>query len=289
MYTLKIQNAAGELFELTHNRSQYSLIHVTGLTPPKADINTSVAGTIDGAFYNSARVNMRNIVLTIVIEGDIEANRQHLYRIFPIKSACTVFFKNENMDVQIDGYVEVVDGDLFSKREQMQISIICPRPFWSALGLVAYELSTTVAMFSFPFSIAGTPGVAISEYTQQPTIKIYNDGSVPCGFTADIEIAAGSQGITNLTLYNLTTQKKIGVLDSVTLASGDKVHLSTVPGSLKISMENGSTVTNLINKLIDGSTFFPLALGENILYFTCTGDVDDVDINITPMMLYAGV
>lgn len=289
MYTLKIQNAAGELFELTHNRSQYSLIHVTGLTPPKADINTSVAGTIDGAFYNSARVNMRNIVLTIVIEGDIEANRQHLYRIFPIKSLCTVFFKNENMNVQISGYIELVDGDLFSKREQMQISIICPRPFWSALGLVAYELSTTVAMFSFPFSIAPTPGVAISEYTQQPTIKIYNDGSVPCGFTADIEIATGPQSVSDLTLYNLTTQKKIGILGSVTLAAGDKAHLSTIPGSLKISMEHGGTVTNLINKLIDGSTFFNLELGENILYFTCTGDVDDVDINITPMMLYAGV
>ena len=75
----------------------------------------------------------------------------------------------------------------------------------------------------------------------------------------------------------------------MTLAAGDKAHLSTIPGSLKISMEHGGTVTNLINKLIDGSTFFNLELGENILYFTCTGDVDDVDINITPMMLYAGV
>lgn len=289
MYTLKIQNAAGELFELTHNRSQYSLIHVTGLTPPKANINTSVAGTIDGAFYNSARVNMRNIVLTIVIEGDIETNRQQLYRIFPVKSLCTVFFKNENMDVQISGYIELVDGDLFSMREQMQISILCPRPYWSTLGLVAYELSTTVAMFSFPFSIEANPGVAISEYTQQPTIKIYNSGSVPCGFTADVEIANGSQGITSLTLYNLTTQKKIGILGSVTLAATDKVHISTVPGSLTISMVHDGTKTNLINSMTDGSEFFNLALGENILYFTCTGDVDDVDINIVPSFLFAGV
>lgn len=289
MYTLKIQNAVGELFELTHNRSRYSLIHVTGLTPPKANINTSVAGTIDGTFYNSARVNMRNIVLTIVIEGDIETNRQQLYRIFPVKSLCTVFFKNENMDVQISGYVELVDGDLFSMREQMQISILCPRPYWSTLGLVAYELSTTVAMFEFPFSIAATPGVAISEYTQQPTIKIYNSGSVPCGFTADIEIANGSQGITSLTLYNLTTQKKIGILGSVTLAATDKVHISTVPGSLAISMEHDGTKTNLINSMIDGSEFFNLALGENILYFACTGDVDDVEINIVPSFLFAGV
>ena len=289
MYTLKIQNAAGELFELTHNRSQYSLIHVTGLTPPKADINTSLAGTIDGAFYNSARVNMRNIVLTIVIEGDIEANRQHLYRIFPIKSPCTVFFKNENMDVKIDGYVELVDGDLFSMREQMQISILCPRPYWSALGLVAYELSTTVAMFSFPFCIEATPGVAISEYTHQPTIKIYNSGSVPCGFTADVEIAAESQGVSYLTLYNLTTQKRIGILGNVTLAATDKVRISTVPGSLAISMVHDGTKTNLINSMADGSEFFNLALGENILYFTCTGDIDDVDINIVPSFLFAGV
>jgi len=287
MYTLKIQNSAGELFELTHNRSQYSLIHVTGLTPPKANINTSAAGTIDGEFYNSARVNMRNIVLTVVIEGDIETNRQHLYRIFPIKSPCTVFFKNENMDVKIDGYVEIVDGDLFSVREQMQISILCPRPFWSALGLVAYELSTTVAMFSFPFSIAATPGIPISEYTQQPIITIHNDGSVPCGFTADIEIAAESQGVSDLTLYNLTTQKRLQI--DANLVANDRIRISTIPGSLSIEIIRDGTTYNAINNMASGSSFFPLEVGDNILYFTCTGDADDVGINVTPMFLYAGV
>ena len=287
MYTLKIQNSAGELFELTHNRSQYSLIHVAGLAPPKANINTSAAGTIDGEFYNSARVNMRNIVLTVVIEGDIEANRQHLYRIFPIKSPCTVFFKNRNMDVKIDGYVEIVDGDLFSVREQMQISILCPRPFWSALGLVAYELSTTVAMFSFPFSIAATPGVPISEYTQQPTITIHNDGSVPCGFTADIEIAAESQGVSDLTLYNLTTQKRLQI--DANLVANDRIRISTIPGSLSIEIIRGGTTYNAINNMASGSSFFPLEVGDNILYFSCTGDADDVGINITPMFLCAGV
>lgn len=289
MYTLKIQNAAGDIFELTHNRSNYSLIHVSGLTPPKANINTSAAGTLDGTVYNSARLSQRNIVLTVVIEGDIEANRQRLYRIFPVKSACTVFFKNRNMDVKIEGYVELVDGDLFSKREQMQISVICPQPYWTTLGLVAYELSTTVRMFSFPFCIEESPGVPISEYSQNPIITICNSGSVPCGFKAYIEIAAGSSGVQDVALFNLTTQKKIQLKASHTLQAGDVLYISTEPGKLRFFLyRNGETI-NYINQMTADSEFFTLALGENLLYFTCTGDMDDVHIDIQPELLFAGV
>lgn len=289
MYTLKIQNAAGELFDLTHDCRNYRLIHVSGLTPPKANINTSTAGTLDGAFYNSARLDQRNIVLTVVLEGDIEANRQRLYRIFPIKSECTVFYKSRNMDVRIDGYVELVDGDLFSKREQMQISILCPRPYWTTLGLVAYELSTTMAEFEFPFCIEESPGVSISEYSQNPTISIYNGGSVPCGFKAYVEIAAGSAGVQEVALFNLTTQKKIQLKANHTLQAGDVLYISTVPGELRFYLFRNVEKINYINYMTADSEFFALALGENLLYFTCTGDMDDVHIDINPELLFAGV
>ena len=286
MYTLKIRNPAGEIFELTHNRTNYSVIHVSGLTPPKADINTSPAGSIDGTFYNSARANQRNIVITLVLEGDIEANRQNLYRIFPDKSLCTVFFKNENRDVQIEGYVEVVEGDLFSKREQMQISIICPRTYWQALGVVSYELSTTLRQFEFPFSIAETPGVPLSSYDQYPQIHIYNDGSVQCGFTATIEIGGS---ITDLALYNLTTQQKLQLMSSVTLAAGDTVEISTMPGALHIRRISAGQTSNLINYLTSDSEFFGLAVGDNTLYYSASGDPDDVHVDISPVFQYGGV
>lgn len=289
MYTLKIQNAVGDLFELSDMRSAYSIIHVSGITPPKANINTSAAGTLDGAFYNSARLNMRNIVLDIVIEGDIETNRQQLYRIFPMKSACTVFFKNQNMDVKIEGYIEVVDGDVCTRREQIQISILCPRPYWTTLGLVAYELSTTVRMFSFPFCIEESPGVPISEYSQNPIITICNSGSVPCGFKAYIEIAAGSSGVQEVALFNLTTQKKIQLASNHTLQAGDVLYISTEPGKLRFFLYRNSETINYINQMTADSEFFTLALGENLLYFTCTGDMDDVHIDINPELLFAGV
>lgn len=289
MYTLKIQNATGDIFDLSHMRSDYSIIHVSGLTPPKAEINTSTAGLLDGAFYNSARLNMRNIVLDIVIEGDIETNRQQLYRIFQMKSVCTVFFKNQNMDVKIEGYIEVVDGDVCTRREQMQISILCPRPYWTTLWLVAYELSTTMALFEFPFCIEASPGVPISEYSQNPTITVYNSGSVPCGFKAYIEIAAGSAGVQDVALFNLTTQKKIQLKANHTLQAGDTLYISTVPGELRFYLFRNGEKINYINYMTGDSEFFALALGENLLYFTCTGDMDDVHIGINPELLFAGV
>lgn len=286
MYTLKIENAAGEIFELTHNRSNYSLTKVTGLTPPAANINTSAAGTIDGTFFNSARVNQRNIVLYITLEGDIEANRQNLYRIFPIKSPCTVYFRNEHFDVKIDGYVEIVDGDLFSMREQMQISIICPRSYWTALAQVAYELSTVVKMFSFPFSIAERPGVPMSEYTVSPVISIINGGSVPCGFTATIEFTGTVSGFK---LVNATTQKYFGFLPSLQFQAGDVLEISTVSGELYARVTRSGAIVSVMNSLDGDSEWLKLALGENRLSYTISGDMDDVDISIDPALLYAGV
>lgn len=130
MYTLKIENTNGEIFELTHDFSNYYVTDVSGLTPPATTINTAKAGIIDGTFFNSASVEERNIVISLTINGDIEANRQKLYRIFPRKTPCTIYFKNANRDVKIKGYVETIECDPFVKREKAQISIICPRPYF---------------------------------------------------------------------------------------------------------------------------------------------------------------
>ncbi|MBQ1574074.1 MAG: phage tail family protein, partial [Clostridiales bacterium] len=152
MYSLKIENTNGEIFELTHDFSNYYVTDVSGLTPPATTINTAKAGIIDGTFFNSASVEERNIVISLTINGDIEANRQKLYRIFPRKTACTVYFKNANRDVKIQGYVETIESDLFSKREKAQISIICPRPYFEDLATIYAELAATLSMFEFPFA-----------------------------------------------------------------------------------------------------------------------------------------
>lgn len=183
-FTLKIENTKGEVFELTHNTKDYVVADIQGLTRPPTSVNTSACAGIDGSFFNSARMEQRNIVLDLILRGDIEGNRQRLYHIFPAKTPCTVYFKNHNRDVKIKGYVETLEGDIFSVREQMQISIICPKPFWEDMQAVYDELSSIVKRFHFPFSIEEP--IPIAELNGSGGVTIENKGDVETGFICRI-------------------------------------------------------------------------------------------------------
>ena len=195
MYTLKIQNQRGELYELTHDREHYTVMKISGLTLPHCNVNTSSAGMQDGEEYNSSHLEKRNLVITLALEGDIESSRQQLYRIFPLHSPVRVFFKNRNRDVTIDGYVETIDGDLFATREMMQISLICPNPFWEDLNGIQQQFGKETVSFSFPFSIPES-GTVISGVYKNPAHEIANNGTSSVGFVADISINA--EGTTTL-------------------------------------------------------------------------------------------
>ncbi len=183
-FTLKIENTKGEVFELTHNTKDYVVAGVQGLTRPQTSVNTSACAGIDGSFFNSARMEQRNIVIDLILRGDIEGNRQRLYRIFPAKTPCTVYFKNHNRDVKIKGYVETLEGNIFSEKEQMQISIICPKPFWEDMQAVYDELSSVVKRFHFPFSIEEP--IPIAELNGSGGVTIENKGDVETGFICRI-------------------------------------------------------------------------------------------------------
>ena len=285
MYSLKIQNANGDIFELSHNTQNYAIIGVTGLTPPATAINTATAGIIDGTFFNSARVNQRNIVITVVLNGDIEANRQRLYKIFPRKVPCTIYFKNANRDVKIIGYVETLDGDLFSMREQMQISIICPRPYFEDLNTIYTELSHVLRLFEFPFAIEKTPGVPVSEIVENPLCTIINDGDAPAGCVISISISGAVEG---LKIINSTQQTFFGF--DYTFAAGDEIELNTSSGAMGVTLKRNGETTNLLNYVSAGSTWFRLSLGANVFTFTLTsGDVASVVAIFATTNLYGGV
>lgn len=285
MYSLKIENTNEEIFELTHDLQNYAIIDVQGLTPPAVNVNTAKAGIIDGTFFNSATMEQRNIVITVILNGDIEGNRQKLYRIFPRKTPCVIYFKNENRDVKIKGYVETLEGDLFSQRERMQISIICPRPYFEDLNTIYAELAQNLAVFEFPFSIEIDEPVPISEITDYPICEIVNSGDAECGCVIDIDVHSAIQG---LKIANTSTQQFF-YLDTA-FVNHDRVRINTNSGQMGVTRERGGTVTNILNSVGEGSTWLRLSPGTN--YFTYTiddGNTEDVDISFVATILYGGV
>lgn len=285
MYTLKIENTNGETFELSHDYDNYYITDVQGLTPPATTINTAKAGIIDGTFFNSASVEERNIVITLVLNGDIEANRQKLYRIFPRKTPCTIYFKNANRDVKIKGYVETIECDPFVMREKAQISIICPRPYFEDLATIYAELAATLAMFEFPFAIEEDNPIPFSEATDYPIAEIMNEGDAEAGCIISIEVNDTIQGIK---IINTSTQQFF-YLDSA-FVDHDKITISTISGQMGVTRERGGTKTNILNYVGANSTWLRLAPGVN--YFTYTiddGDTEDVEITFEATTLYGGV
>ena len=85
MFTARVRNDAGEEITLTGRETEYQIIRIEGLNPPPAQVNLVPLVAMDGARYNSARLETREIVLTIRINGAVETNRLRLYT-----STCTI-------------------------------------------------------------------------------------------------------------------------------------------------------------------------------------------------------
>ena len=286
MFTLKIENARGEIFESTHDSANYAVVGVQGLTPPPTAVNTATGGVLDGTFHNSSRVEQRNIVIDVILNGDIEANRQRLYKIFNLKKPCTVYFKNTNRDVKIVGYVEMLEGDLFVQREQIQISIICSRPYFEDLNTIYTELAMVVRMFEFPFAIEATNPIPFSEIDQYPVATVYNSGDVETGCNFHVEVISSVIG--GITIYNTTTQEFFGVDKS--MFAGDSLDICTISGKLSAILNHNGQQTSVLNQITSGSTWLKLALGENdFTYAVTTGSAENVRIEITMGNLYGGV
>lgn len=283
MFTLKIENANGEIFELTHNTQNYAVISVQGLTPPTTAVNTSVGGLADGSFHTFSRVQQRNIVITVILNGDIEANRQQLYRIFSLKKPCTIYFQNANRNVKTVGYVEVLEGDLFVQREQIQISIICPRPFFEDLYAIYAELSGIMKAFEFPFSI--TTPIPFSEIVDHPLVTITNIGQVETGCIMTISF---NGPVTGLRIVNSTTQEYFGI--NYSFQAEDMLTINTVSGQLGVNVVRAGATTDLLNNVTGGSSWFKLPVGPNNFTFDlATGSVLNVEIVFAVANLYGGV
>ena len=283
VFTLRIENTKGETFELTNNTKNYAVKSIDGLLPPAVDVNTST-GTGDGEIYNYSRMQKRNIVITLRLMGDIETNRQQLYRMFPTKTACTVYYKNRNRNVRIVGYVELLDGTIFTDKEEIQISIVCPKSYFENLNTLQAELSKVMKLFEFPFSIEVNDPIPLSEIRGLSLCTLVNGGDVPCGCIITIEISGEVQ---NLNIYNTATQQYFAL--DYTFQADDIITINTKSGKEKsVSLFRDGETVNLLNYMKAGSSWIQLATGANDLTFTAS-DTDKVVIHFAAVELYGGV
>lgn len=281
MFTLIFENAKGEAIQLSQN-PKYSVLSVTGLNPPLANINTAINASFDGSTFKSSRLDNRNIVITLAIEGDVKNNRIELYKYVKAKDACKIRFSNGVRNVYIDGYVESFECNLFEQIQLVQVSVICPSPYFKDDG-ESNAFSSVVGLFEFPFTI-DAEGIPFGNIVINEDINVHNSGDVAAGMLIEFKAA---DTVVNPAIYNMRTNDFMKL--SLTMSAGDVVQINTIRGQKSVTKISGGVKTNILNTLDPLSTWLVLESGDNIMLFTADTLPENLSCTVRHNNLYEGV
>lgn len=274
MFICKVENTRNNILTLTQNEDNFQVLKITGLNPPKAQINTTKMATLDGKKFNSSTLNERNIVITVKLNGDVEKNRIRLYSFFRPKEWCKFYYKNSSRDVFIEAYTENVECDLFTDNETMQISLLCPEPYFKDVQEIIDDISKILSKFEFPFSI-DEDGIELSTLDTSKITNIHNISEMDTGVTINIDIYSH---IEKLLIKNTSTGETLTL--NYQFQSNDKVIINTNKGHKSIKLIRNAETINIFSAIEKGSTFFRLNIGDNFFSYLADDGENDSFVHI---------
>jgi hypothetical protein len=282
---------------LCPEKSGFVVQEVTGLGPSKANINITENATSNGASFNSARVNARNIVLTLKLLASptVELIRQKSYKYFPLTKRVKLIIETDTRICETYGHVEANEPVIFSQSETTQISIICPDPNFYSVGNTVTVFSGVEPMFDFPFSNDSLTDdlFIMGDIILNQEKTVYYTGDSEVGVTIMIHSMGDVQ---NLTIYNVTTREsmlidttKLALLTGFGIIEGDDIIISTVKGHKTIQLLRNGVYTNILNALGKNADWFQLTQGDNIFAFTAESGDSYLQFRVENQIVYEGV
>ncbi len=129
------------------NQSPIQIRDISGLEPVKAEI-TTVPSNLDGELLQHVKLGKRNIVFKFGLNPNwvnqtMTSLRRMLYKILTPKSFHKFQFGSDDMEpVEIGGYIESIEPNMFSQDPEIHVSVICINPYfvsyingWKYIGL----------------------------------------------------------------------------------------------------------------------------------------------------------
>lgn len=285
MFECKIENTKNKILTLTQNESNFQIIKIIGLDPPDAQINTSKIANLPGTKFNSSTLNDREIVITIKLRGNVEKNRLLLYSFFRVGEWCKFYYKNGSRNVYIEGYCRKPECDIFTNNEIMQVSILCPNPYFKGMEEIINDISKSLAAFEFPFSIDSI-GIEFSTIDTSKITNVYNDSESETGVIIEIELMNKASKIQ---INNTVTGESFCL--NYNFIENDKIIIDTNKGKKSIKLFRDGIEYNLFSSIEKGSVFFQLNIGDNFFsYLVDAGTNDDaIHIIFKHYSMYGGV
>lgn len=281
-FSLILENKNGEKLDFSTSANQYMTTKIEGLNPPAGTISTSIYAGMDGSYLNNAFIEKRNVVIPFEMRGvGIENRRHELYKVVKPSRYIKIYYATKNISVYAEGIVETCEMENFNQFTKGQISIICPDIYWYSTETQIAEYAQILGAFHFIFPDDDKP-FSLGKYNTQNRMTIVNDGDA-VGFT--LTISGGPA--TNPTLYNAETDAYMQIQGEI--LEGDIVTITTKTGDKTVTLTRNGVDTNIINRLVSGSTWLTLKTGENKFYLRASSGIAKLKVRLIHRNAYLGV
>lgn len=257
--TLKVTNSRGSILELPLEdiSSGFIVKSIDGLGPVKATLVSSSFANLDGEQYHSSRREPRNIVIKLGLdpnyaESSVYSLRAQLYDFFMPKTKAklefTLFDKfstnviEQNQVREIDGRIESLEPDVFTKDPTLDLSIMCYDPEFFDADPVIFN------------------GMTVADLTE--AVLSY-DGSVETGA---IFTLFPDRLVTEFTIYHRPPDDTLRITAFPhVLNGGEKLEISSVRGEKRVIWTSGGVERSVLWALTPQSSWLELFPGDNNL------------------------
>lgn len=255
---IEVTNLRGQTIDLgieEDDLNPYQVQSIEGLEPVKATIASSDSVGADGAFFQSAKREVRNIVIKLdldptFLDDSYTSLRQGLYPFFtPTNQVKFRFFHESGLYLDIMGVVESFGSPLFEKEPTVDISVICHNPDFEDPRIIQID------------------GMTVED---DETMDLIYPGSVASGTVVTLNI---NRPATDLTIYNVDGGGNITQLDfSGELEDGDTLVISSRKGAKGITLTRAGVSSSYLYGRSPQSKWVELNNGENNFRIYAPGD-----------------
>lgn len=265
---------------------------VTGIGPVKSEVSFEKFALIDGGLFKGVKVGTRNTVLTLIPIGEsIEFGRQRIYEMFPVAETIDLQIRTDLKIAHLEFYVESVEPNIFSERQEIQISLISMNPFWRSSAMQTEHMvrfNAADPMFEFPEYSPAVPNqrLVFAEERSDHLRTINYTGDAPTGI---VIVFSFKSTVTRLSIDNRTTGEGMSFAKAGMFYPNEQLIVDTRDGAKTITHRAGGRESHIAGIISAQSQWIRLYRGENVMSLEFDADPSAVDTTIEFETLYRGL